>query len=277
MVGEKGMWMESEAREPETSPPPDDWPWAYEVRRAARQRALARRRVNRPPLTVALAMAALVYPFLALPLVSLVVRIRDISNGHMPGVGGVLAGILGYPFSAAACGIFLAVFCLILSAIVWLVATLVTLTLRNTDDDTGLALHVATWTALWGTTCLMGLTVPFIVRGDPRWLISIAAQAIGPGLAIPLAQYAAAWSLGPGMQKRRKGAGRFGIYQLLVATAWVALGLALLKGLGLLTLWSFSYLAGWTLYGWITMGPVLRMYNWREQRRLKRSAGNDGG
>src|SRR5690606_14800288 len=99
-----------------------------------------------------------------------------------------------------------------------------------------------------------------------------------PGLAIPLAQYAAAWNQGPGAcDDVYPGAHWYGVFDLLILTAWLALGLALLKVFGVLAPGLLIYMAGGSAYAWVTMRLVMRVCRWRARKRLKGRKVDGGG
>ncbi len=100
---------------------------------------------------------------------------------------------------------------------------------------------------------------------------------VGPGIATPLFQFAAAWGEWPreGVLPPR-GPWQFGVRQILAAMVWVALGLTLLKLSGRLTPWSVMWITVWGIYQGVTMWVVLRLGDLRSRRLFQRGLGDDG-
>lgn len=220
-------------------------------------------------LPYALAIAGFAYPFLLVPFFVLLGWLENPPGGVALWMVGVM--LAGAPIS----GLFTAFVGFLLSTLLWLAAGVVVKSLRTELDNVRLAAHVGGWTALLGTTMYLGMMDVLQERSGP-WLV--VAWIAGPGLATPIAQYVAAWSQWP-----REShlvlfpRPRFGLYQILVATAWIAGLLTLLKLMGWLNLWARYYVGVWLVYQWLTLHLALGVCRWRHRRRFQGRGGDAEG
>lgn len=233
------------------------------IARADEERRERKRRTERFPwelgVPYALGVAGFAYPFLLLPFFVLLGWLESPPGGVSLWMVGVM--LAGAPLS----GLFTAFLGFFLSTILWLAAGVVVRSMRIELDDIRLAVHVGGWTALLGTTMYLGM-MGVLGERDPLWLA--IAWIAGPGLATPLAQYVGAWSQWPReSQLVVLTRPRFGLYQILVATAWIALALTLLKLMGWLHVWARYYVGGWLVYQWLTLHLALGVCHWRHRRR----------
>ncbi len=221
------------------------------------------------PLPFAIAFAAFIYPSVAAPLFAVVVAA---TSNSLPDLSEFLAGCLFALFIVVASGCLLAFVSLPFSTLAWGLVWLVRRSLGLGLDKWRVGAHVGAWTSL-----VMFLVSLIILEDDLIGLGRLGTGELfllfllGPGIATPLAQYAGAWSQWPRRQKNEPPTKRqFGISQVLVLTAWVALSLTLLKLVDVLHPVSMMYLCGWIAYQWFTMGLVLRVCEWRSRRVVGR-------